>query len=47
MKGQAFVTFPTVELAQRALDETHGYVFHEKPMIIVRKHCQPYGTKTF
>ncbi|KAL6660148.1 hypothetical protein ACP70R_002270 [Stipagrostis hirtigluma subsp. patula] len=34
MRGQAFVTFPTVELAQRALNLVHGYVFKGKPMII-------------
>ncbi|KAL6902216.1 hypothetical protein ACP4OV_005092 [Aristida adscensionis] len=34
MRGQAFVTFPTVELAQRALNLVHGYVFKGKPIII-------------
>ncbi|PAN49872.1 hypothetical protein GQ55_9G491400 [Panicum hallii var. hallii] len=34
MRGQAFVTFPTVELAQRALNLAHGYVFKGKPVII-------------
>ncbi|XP_039829844.1 U11/U12 small nuclear ribonucleoprotein 65 kDa protein-like isoform X2 [Panicum virgatum] len=34
MRGQAFVTFPTVELAQEALNLAHGYVFKGKPMII-------------
>uniref|UniRef100_A0A0A8XND1 Similar to Os03g0326600 n=1 Tax=Arundo donax TaxID=35708 RepID=A0A0A8XND1_ARUDO len=34
MRGQAFVTFPTVELAQHALNLVHGYVFKGKPMII-------------
>ncbi|CAN6320141.1 unnamed protein product [Urochloa humidicola] len=34
MRGQAFVTFPTVESAQRALNLAHGYVFKGKPMII-------------
>ncbi|XP_052145918.1 U11/U12 small nuclear ribonucleoprotein 65 kDa protein [Oryza glaberrima] len=34
MRGQAFVTFPSVELAQRALNLVHGYVFKGKPMII-------------
>ncbi|KAF8728555.1 hypothetical protein HU200_017818 [Digitaria exilis] len=34
MRGQAFVTFPGVELAQRALNLAHGYVFKGKPMII-------------
>lgn len=36
MKGQAFVTFPTKELAGTALRNVHGYVLHEKPMIVVR-----------
>jgi len=34
MKGQAFVTFPNVESAKRALSEVHGYLLHYKPMII-------------
>uniref|UniRef100_A0ACD5TNY9 Uncharacterized protein n=1 Tax=Avena sativa TaxID=4498 RepID=A0ACD5TNY9_AVESA len=34
MRGQAFVTFPSVELAQRALTLAHGYAFKGKPMII-------------
>ncbi|GJN31350.1 hypothetical protein PR202_gb19739 [Eleusine coracana subsp. coracana] len=34
MRGQAFVTFPTVELSQCALNLVHGYVFKGKPMII-------------
>ncbi|CAM0956609.1 unnamed protein product [Alopecurus aequalis] len=34
MRGQAFVTFPSVELAQRALSLAHGYAFKGRPMII-------------
>ena len=34
MKGQAFVTLPNENLAIRALNETNGYVLHEKPMIV-------------
>ncbi|KAF5195150.1 U11/U12 small nuclear ribonucleoprotein [Thalictrum thalictroides] len=34
MRGQAFVTFPLVELAHRALNLANGYVFKGKPMII-------------
>uniref|UniRef100_A0A8R7VD52 RRM domain-containing protein n=1 Tax=Triticum urartu TaxID=4572 RepID=A0A8R7VD52_TRIUA len=34
MRGQAFVTFPSVEHAQRALNLAHGYAFKGKPMII-------------
>ncbi|XP_068637308.1 U11/U12 small nuclear ribonucleoprotein 65 kDa protein [Aristolochia californica] len=34
MRGQAFVTFPSVDLAQNALNLVNGYVFKGKPMII-------------
>merc|ERR1711973_994637 len=34
MKGQAFVTFPNETIAETALDAVHGYVLHEKPMVI-------------
>ncbi|PKI77323.1 hypothetical protein CRG98_002268 [Punica granatum] len=34
MRGQAFVTFPSVELAQTALNLVNGYVYKGKPMII-------------
>ncbi|KAK3197955.1 hypothetical protein Dsin_021370 [Dipteronia sinensis] len=34
MRGQAFVTFPSAELAHRALNLANGYVFKGKPMII-------------
>ncbi|CAI9096942.1 OLC1v1033206C1 [Oldenlandia corymbosa var. corymbosa] len=34
MRGQAFITFPSVELAQSALNLVNGYVFKGKPMII-------------
>lgn len=34
MRGQAFVTFPSIGLAQRALNLVNGYVFKGKPMII-------------
>ncbi|EEF36954.1 RNA binding protein, putative [Ricinus communis] len=34
MRGQAFVTFPSVELAHQALNLVNGYVFKGKPMII-------------
>ncbi len=36
MKGQAFVAFPSVELAQHALEEVNGYILRDKPMVIVR-----------
>ncbi|KAJ4793229.1 hypothetical protein LUZ62_044475 [Rhynchospora pubera] len=34
MRGQAFITFPSVELAQQALNLVNGYVFKGKPIII-------------
>jgi U11/U12 small nuclear ribonucleoprotein 65 kDa protein len=34
MKGQAFVTFPNVETSQRALAETNGFIFKDKPMVV-------------
>ncbi|CAM8953750.1 unnamed protein product [Rhodiola kirilowii] len=34
MRGQAFVTFPSTELAHQALNLANGYVFKSKPMII-------------
>ncbi|XP_050223982.1 U11/U12 small nuclear ribonucleoprotein 65 kDa protein isoform X2 [Mercurialis annua] len=34
MRGQAFVTFPSVELAHQALNLVNGYIFKDKPMII-------------
>ncbi|KAL0929067.1 hypothetical protein M5K25_001007 [Dendrobium thyrsiflorum] len=34
MRGQAFVTFPTIDLAYRALNLVNGYMFKGKPIII-------------
>ncbi|CAL9088184.1 unnamed protein product [Musa acuminata var. zebrina] len=34
MRGQAFVTFPSVDLAQNALNLVNGYMFKGKPIII-------------
>ncbi|XP_010528771.1 PREDICTED: U11/U12 small nuclear ribonucleoprotein 65 kDa protein [Tarenaya hassleriana] len=34
MRGQAFVTFPSVELAHHALNLVNGFMFKNKPMII-------------
>lgn len=34
MRGQAFVTFPSVELAQNALNLVNGFVFKGKPVVI-------------
>ncbi|XP_065884378.1 RNA-binding protein 41-like isoform X2 [Dysidea avara] len=38
MKGQAFVKFPTVQLATEALQLIHGYVMRERPVIISYGH---------
>ncbi|KAB2005457.1 hypothetical protein ERO13_D11G249800v2 [Gossypium hirsutum] len=45
MRGQAFVTFPSVELAHRALNLVNGYVFKGKP-IIVQFGRNPAAAKT-
>ncbi|KAI9121458.1 hypothetical protein K1719_008491 [Acacia pycnantha] len=34
MRGQAFLTFPSIELAQHALNLVNGFLFKGKPMII-------------
>lgn len=34
MKGQAFVTFPSVAIAETALNETNGYLMKERPMVV-------------
>lgn len=34
MRGQAFITFPSIELAHHALNLVNGYVLKGKPMII-------------
>jgi len=34
MKGQAFITLPSVENAEQALKETNGYILKDKPMIV-------------
>ena len=36
MKGQAFVTFPTAEIASEGLKLVHRVVLGEKPVIAVR-----------
>lgn len=35
MKGQAFVTLESVEVAQKALKETNGYILKTKPLVVV------------
>jgi U11/U12 small nuclear ribonucleoprotein SNRNP65 len=34
LAGSALVTLPSVELAERALSELHGYLLRDKPMIL-------------
>lgn len=34
MKGQAFVTFPSVRIAETAVKETNGYKLKDKPMVV-------------
>jgi U11/U12 small nuclear ribonucleoprotein SNRNP65 len=34
MRDQAFVTFPSTQLAEHALGMTHGYMLKGKPMIV-------------
>lgn len=34
MKGQGFVTFPSVKIAEKALHETNGYLLKEKPIVV-------------
>lgn len=34
MKGQAFVTFPSERIAQKALTETNGFMLKDRPMIV-------------
>ena len=35
MKGQAFITLPSEEKAKKAVRDAHGYILHNKPMVIV------------
>ncbi|XP_060535128.1 RNA-binding region-containing protein 3 [Cylas formicarius] len=35
MKGQAFVTLDTVEMAQKAVKETNGFILKDKPLVVV------------
>ena len=34
MKGQAFVTLPNEEIANKALNETNGYILIDKPIVV-------------
>lgn len=35
LRGQAFVTFPSIEIAERALQSTNGYMLQSRPMVVV------------
>ncbi|CAH4033024.1 RNA-binding region-containing protein 3-like [Pieris brassicae] len=34
MKGQGFVTFPCIKIAETALNETNGFILQDKPMVV-------------
>lgn len=38
LRGQAFVTFPSIDIAEKALQSTNGYMLKSKPMVVVSKH---------
>lgn len=40
MKGQAFVTLPDESIARKALKETNGFLFNEKPIVVVSPHIR-------
>lgn len=35
MKGQAFITLDNVQLAQKALEETNGFILKDRPLVVV------------
>ncbi|XP_044766779.1 RNA-binding region-containing protein 3 [Coccinella septempunctata] len=35
MKGQAFVTLDSVQIAQKAVEETNGFILKDKPLVVV------------
>ena len=37
MKGQAFIGLPDEGVAKRALQDTNGYILHNKPMVVVSR----------
>ncbi|EFA01147.1 RNA-binding protein 40-like Protein [Tribolium castaneum] len=41
MKGQAFVTLSSVEIAQKALKETNAYILKDKPLVVVFARSAP------
>ena len=40
MKGQAFVTFPSIESAREALVTVNGYIFKEKDLDTIKENVQ-------
>jgi U11/U12 small nuclear ribonucleoprotein SNRNP65 len=34
MKGQAFVNMPNEKIAEKALNDTNGYLLDEKPLVV-------------
>lgn len=34
MKGQAFVTLPSMDISEKALNETNGFILKNKPMVV-------------
>ncbi|CAB4484139.1 U11/U12 small nuclear ribonucleoprotein 65 kDa protein [Rhizophagus irregularis DAOM 181602=DAOM 197198] len=43
-RGQAFVIFPNVEMATQALNDVHGYILYNKPMVIQFSNKRIYNT---
>ena len=34
LKGQAFITLQSIKLADKAIDETNGYILKDKPLVV-------------
>lgn len=34
LKGQAFITLQSIELADKAIEETNGYILKDKPLVV-------------
>ncbi|RIB29000.1 hypothetical protein C2G38_2156421 [Gigaspora rosea] len=48
MRGQAFIKLPSIEIATQALNELHGYILNNKPMVILEDEMvKPFSYKTF
>jgi U11/U12 small nuclear ribonucleoprotein SNRNP65 len=41
MKGQAFITLGSIEIAQKALKETNAYILKDKPLVVVYARSAP------